>query len=242
MTRPRRTSGTGAPLLGPHAEREERDVLVAQVVGGAVEAALVVLPVGDDEERARPSLGTLGGGVERLGRDGERGREVGPLDGDLPGVGGVEEQAEGAPVGRERALEERLAREHDEPDPVAPALLDDALDGQLGPIEPRRGHVVGPHRVRHVEGHDQVEALLPGLADGEARARPRQRDAEAQERADDEPRPHAPLADHAGERRPLGLGARPEKEPERLAPPSRRRVERGDHGRHGDRQQGEDEG
>ena len=202
----------------------------------------MVLAVGDDQERARAGLRALSRRVERPVGHAEGAREVGALDAHHLGVGGAEEQAERAPVGRQRALEERLAGEHDEPHAVAPPLGDDALDLELGPLEPRRRHVLGAHRVRHVEGDEEVEALLPRLADRRPRARPGEGDAEARERRRHKPRPHTTTPDDR--REPLALPPRPlaEEQPERREPPPRRVREREQRGANEDGGEAEDEG
>ena len=201
----------------------------------------MVLAVAHDEERARALVRRARPvrrrRIERLTRDRKRGREVGALDRDLLGIDGLEEEADGRAVGRERALQERLAGEDHEPDAVAAARLHDALDLQRRTVEAARGDVLGPHRVRDVEGDHEVEALGRGVARRRAEARAGEGDAERAEGGRGEGRAERP---QPHERRQAGcvLGrARAEKQAQRLAAPPGGVERERDGGRHeGDRE------
>ena len=78
-------------------------------------------------------------------------------------------------VARQRTLHERLARERDQPDPVAFEPADQVGDGEPGPVEPVRRDVLGRHRGRQVEGHHDVLPLAPHRLDPAAELRPGQR-------------------------------------------------------------------
>ena len=167
----------------------------------------MVLAVGEDEEGAGAlRVGPLARHVEGLHGDAERLPEVGPLRRDERGLGGVEEEADGAEVGRQRALEERLAREHDEADAAAGEVVEHLVDLVLRPRQPARRHVLGQHRLRDVEGDDHVEPLLLDLAELRPVARPGEREREAGYAGRGERGLPAPLAGRRVARRIVASG------------------------------------
>src|SRR5262245_5020112 len=105
-------------------------------------------------------------------------------------------------VERERALDERAAREDDEADPVARPPVDELRDGLLGDVEAVvRTKVLGSHAPRRVEGDHDVDPLGIDLDTPVPRLRARRRDDEEGERADPERREEARGETPGGEAR-----------------------------------------
>lgn len=75
---------------------------------------------------------------------------------DAAGVGLLEGAEERVVVARQRALQEGLAREGDEPDVAGPLAADEVGDGDLGPREARGAHVGDQHGLRDIEREDHV--------------------------------------------------------------------------------------
>src|SRR5690606_6281275 len=173
-------------VRGPDARGEERHAEVRGVPERGAEAAAVVLAVGDDEEGAGALCGRLTLHVEGLERDAERLAEVGALRRDKGGLGGVEEEADGAEVGREGTLQECLAGEDDEAGAAAAELGEEALDLVLRTGEPARSDILGLHRLRDVEGDEHVEAVLLDLAEVGSVARPGEGDGGEEDGAGEE--------------------------------------------------------
>ncbi len=153
--------GDGAALLGADSDGIDGDPAFGGFARLPDPALLEVLPVGDQDDDPEVVVGGKG----RLRLPEGRG-QVGAPGGDHVGVHRLERLEEGPVVEGERALEEGVAGEGDEPDPVALELVDEILDGQFRADETVRLDVGGEHAPGGVEGEDDVDAPAAALAPG----------------------------------------------------------------------------
>jgi hypothetical protein len=116
-----------SPLRRPDADGEDLHPALRGCLEHVVERALVILAVGDEDERLMPALVAL----ERRQARFEGRRQVGAAARNEPDLDGLQALAERVPVEREGTLHERRAGERDEPDTVARHLREQVLDGEL---------------------------------------------------------------------------------------------------------------
>ena len=100
-----------------------------------------------------------------------------PPRGMIGGVDGVQRLLEHAVVERQRALQERVAREGHQPDPIALELRHQVANGQLGARQAVRLQIRRQHALRGVEREQQVDAAAVGLLPANAPLGARQRHA-----------------------------------------------------------------
>ena len=157
---------------------------------------LMVLAVGDQHDRSV---------AIRLFRHGGDGLANGIADGGAAarravGVDRVEHYLEEALVGREGNLDHRLAREHDQPDPVADESIQQVADIRLGPFQPAGGDVLGGHASRDVEHDEHIGPSLHDFAVVASESRPGRSHERQSEGDDDWPTGDpAPRHDQAGD-------------------------------------------
>jgi len=120
-----------------------------------------------------------------------------------------------AVIRRERARQNRLARERDEPDAIPADAVEQIANVGLRAFEPAGFHVLTQHGARDVQQHHDVRAAFAHLLEVHAPSGPRRR--ENQKR---EPREHQRRGDEAAARRPQRKQTRGhrvvEKSPRRL--------------------------
>jgi len=112
----------------------------------------------------------------------------------LVGVRCVQEEAECPVVGCEGTLYEAVSGEEDETDPVARQAADEVPNLILCPLEAARGHVLGPHRRRDVQGNHQVYAATLHGTDLRPKAGTHQAHRSQKQRPHHEARLHGPAA------------------------------------------------
>ena len=118
-------------------------------------------------------------GRERVPRLADRPRQVRTAPRDDPRLQRRQRLAKYLAIERQRALQEGVPGERDQPDPVAVEFLDQVAHRQLGPRQAVRFHVLRQHAPRGVDREEQVDSLPVGLLPVEAELRAGQRDAQA---------------------------------------------------------------
>ena len=115
----------------------------------------MIFAVGDEQHRlarlaAPAALEDFPGFIESV-------RDGGPLRGHADGCHGAQEQPGGGVIGGQRALDERVAREHHQADPISLQPIEQRRHFQLRALDPRGLHIARQHAVRRVQRHDQID-------------------------------------------------------------------------------------
>ncbi len=194
------------PARAAHTERVDRESTIRGVAGGGDRVPLEILTIADEDHH----LLMTGLRAQRLLGCADRGREVGSATRDDVGVERVERFEEHAGVGGEGRLDERVARERDEPEAVAVEPLREIGDGDLGSRQSIRSQIGRAHAPRRVHREHDIDPAAWRLFESIAMERPRERDRDHRHARDDEP-----VAEPAPASRERGAGTCRGESPER---------------------------
>ena len=148
--------GNLRPLGGADTDGEDTDAIGRRLLSRGEAVGVQFLAIGNDDERARKSLGF----PEGLLGHADGGGEVGAAFGNDRGVQLVERGQHRPVVEGQRGLEKSRAGKRNQSNPVGAEFADQVLGQKLRALKTRGRNIRREHGARHVHGNDHVTTTV----------------------------------------------------------------------------------